>query len=75
MRVLWLCNLVLNDFCCEFGIRKKPFGGWMESLFHLLEKEKDMEFGFCFPIYDMERMKDSAWNGYKYYCWLIIKNI
>ena len=67
MRVLWLCNVVLNDFCNEFGIRKKPFGGWMESLFHLLGKENDLELGFCFPICDIARMKNSIWNGYKYY--------
>lgn len=67
MRVLWVCNIVLNDFTEEFHIKKKPTGGWMDALLGGLEMEDGIEIGLCFPIYDEERMKDASLHGHKFY--------
>lgn len=67
MRVLWICNIVVNDFTEEFGIQKRPFSGWLESLLHEMEGDAKIEVGFCFPIYDEERMRDGTCCGHHYY--------
>ena len=67
MRVLWICNTILNEFTEEFHLRKKPFEGWIEGLWNELKTDKYLEIGMCFPIIDEWRMKNSVYNGYKYY--------
>ena len=67
MRVLWLCNVVLNDFAEEFKIRRKPFGGWMEGLLHCLRDIPELEIGVCFPVYDEDRMRNGVHLGHRYY--------
>lgn len=67
IKVLWIVNVVLNTFTNEFNIPKKPFGGWIESLFFELKKDKNLEIGLCFPIIDEWRMKNSAYDGNRYY--------
>lgn len=68
MRVLWICNIVLNDFTEEFHIKKSPTGSWMDALLDELEKEEGLEIGLCFPIYDEERMKPASFlHGHKFY--------
>ena len=68
--ILWLCNIVLPDFCEEFGIKKRSSGGWMTGMLHELEKRDELEITLCFPIYDKERLKDGQWNGHGYYTFL-----
>ena len=67
MKILWICNVVLNDFAEEYQIRKKPFGGWMEGMLHELEKREEIIVGLCFPIIDKERMKSGVHGGHPYY--------
>lgn len=67
MRVLWLCNLILPDFAEEFGVKKNPYGGWMTGMLHALDGEKSYEIGLCFPIKDIERMRDGVINGISVY--------
>lgn len=68
--ILWLCNIVLPDFCEEFGIRKRGSGGWMTGMLHELEKRDDLQITLCFPIYDKERLREGQLNGHKYYTFL-----
>ena len=67
MRVLWICNVVINDFVGEFGIKKCHTVGWLESMLHRLEKEQDLTIGVCCPIIDEERMKNGVLGGHPYY--------
>ena len=67
MRVLWICNIVLNDFTKEYDIRERPLGGWIEGMFHRLVEEEDLTFGFCFPIIDECRIKSGAMDKFYYY--------
>ena len=66
MKVLWLCNIVLNDFAEVYNIKKKPFGGWMEGMLHAFDKG-EVEFALCFPINDENRMRNGFFHGCKYY--------
>ena len=67
MRVLWLCNVVLPEFCDEFRIRKTVFGGWMDGLFAELHKRDACEVALAFPIRDAERRHDGVHDGVRYY--------
>lgn len=67
MKVLWLCNMVLNDFAEVYGIKKKPFGGWMDGLLRALEPDDDMDIVLCFPIFDENRMKTGIHNGHRFF--------
>lgn len=70
IKTLWLCNLVLPDFCQEFAIKKQNTGGWMTGMLHALESESDIEVSLCFPIYDWNRLKSGECRGHKYYTFL-----
>lgn len=67
MKVLWICDLVMPEFCKEFNIKKTVNGGWMSGALYQLKKYSELEVGFCFPIIDPDRMKDGTADGYKYY--------
>ncbi len=69
-KILWLCNIVLPDFCSEFAIKKCSSGGWMTGMLHAMEREDSLEIALCFPIYDKERLKDGYCNGHDYYTFL-----
>lgn len=67
MRVLWICNVVLSEFCDEFQIRKAVFGGWMDGLFVELRKRDACEVALAFPIRDAARRHDGIHDGVRYY--------
>lgn len=67
MKILWLCNVVLSEFCEEFGLNKTVVGGWMSGMFTQLKESTDLDIAFCFPIIDKKRLKNGIFNGYRYY--------
>lgn len=67
MRILWLCNIVLPEFCNEFNIKHTNLGGWMSGMLCAIKMFSDIEIGLCFPIQDENRMKNSIYEGNKYY--------
>lgn len=67
MNILWLCNIVLPDFCEEFKIKKSYLGGWMTAMLHQLKKKNEIEINVCFPICDKNRLKTGECNGCKYF--------
>ena len=67
MKVLWLCNVVLTEFCEEFGLPPNPFGGWMSGMLKMLDRVEDIDIAFAFPIIDQWRMKDGVKNGHPYF--------
>lgn len=67
MKVLWLCNIVLPDFCEEFGLKKNVFGGWLTGMLAELEKVNGIEIGLVFPIIDPKRLKNGFHNKQRYY--------
>lgn len=67
MKILWLCNIVLPDFCDEFGFKKNVFGGWLSGMLTELQKSSDIEIGFVFPIIDKKYLKNGILNNCKYY--------
>jgi len=70
IKVLWLCNIVLPDFCQEFSIKRVNTGGWMTGMLHMLETKKEVDISLCFPIYDINRLHDGVYNGHRYYTFL-----
>lgn len=66
-RILWLCNIVLPDFCEEFGIKQGRSGGWMTGMLNTVKKNRNYEFALCFPIIDEFRLKSGQANGCQYY--------
>lgn len=67
MRILWLCTQILPTFVEEFGIRRRPFAGWMETLLYAIKEIPNIECGLCFPIIDEGRMKSGECNKCHYY--------
>lgn len=67
INVLWLCNIVLPDFCEEFMIKKQNTGGWMTGMLHSLEEENEVDVSLCFPIYNPNRLKSGICKGHRYY--------
>lgn len=67
MRVLWICNLVLPDFCGEFDIKRTVYGGWMTGLLNALKNWPDVEVALAFPIIDKVRRHDGTCQGHRYY--------
>lgn len=58
MRILWLCNIVLPEFCGFYGIKRYNAGGWLSGMWEELKGRTDLELAVCTPIRDRERMKD-----------------
>lgn len=67
MNVLWVCDVVLPEFCDIFGIKKTVIGGWMSGALTELEQYPDINIGLCCPIIDEKRMKDGVFKGYSFY--------
>ena len=67
MRVLWLCNVVLPEFCDAFQIRRTVFGGWMDGLLAKLCERDDCKVALAFPIRDAARRHDGIHDGIRYY--------
>ncbi|MDR2580212.1 MAG: glycosyltransferase family 4 protein [Fibromonadaceae bacterium] len=68
MKTLWVCYFVLPDFCEEFGLKRKYYGGWISGILNQLKMNyKELEIGLCFPIMDKSKMKDGELNSCKYY--------
>ena len=67
MKILWVCNVVLPEFCNEFSIRAHPSGGWMSGFLNIISNIDEFEIGFCFPIIDSWRHKDGILGKFKYY--------
>lgn len=67
MRVLWLCNIVLSDFCEAFQIKKTVVGGWMEGLYRELRSLDVCELAVACGIRDADRRHDGVLGGIRYY--------
>ena len=67
MRVLWLCNIVLPEFCEEFRIRRTVFGGWMEGLYRELRSAGACELAVACGIRDAARRHDGVRDGVRFY--------
>lgn len=67
MKVLWLCNMVLPDFCNQFGFKKNVFGGWLSGMLMELGKINNIDIGLIFPIIDKKYLKNGTLNKCKYY--------
>lgn len=67
MKILWLCNVVLPDFCDEFSIKHTNVGGWMTGMLRQLENIPDIDIGLCFPIIDKHRIKKGVFQEHQYY--------
>ena len=67
MRVLWLGNIVLSDFCEEFRIKKTMFGGWMEGLYREIRSSGACELAVACGIRDAARRHDGVHDGIRYY--------
>ena len=67
MRVLWLCNIVLPDFCEAFQIKKTIGGGWMEGLYRELQSSDACELAVACGIRDAARRHDGVHEGVRYY--------
>ncbi|SHI70093.1 glycosyltransferase family 4 protein [Pseudobutyrivibrio xylanivorans] len=60
MRVLWICNIVVPEYSHVFNIKKNNVAGWISGqLKALLDSDLRVEIGLVFPIYDVERRKDT----------------
>ena len=73
MKILWLCNIVLADFCEEFGFKKNMAGGWMTGMLHELKNK--VEIGLCFPIINPLCVKDGILEQHKYYSFQHIQSL
>lgn len=67
MRILWVCNNVLPDFCQEFELKWNFGAGWVTGLLHAFQYCSEYEIGLCFPIIDEYRMRSATFQGHKYY--------
>lgn len=67
MRVLWVCNVVLPEFCEEFQIRRTVVGGWMEGMLAALRARDACEVALAFPIRDEARRHDGVHDDIRYY--------
>lgn len=67
MKILWILDDVLPDYCKEFGIREFDKMGWIVGLLHYLEKYSDYDISFCFPLKDAYRIHNGYKNGHSYY--------
>jgi glycosyltransferase involved in cell wall biosynthesis len=67
MKVLWLCNIVLPDYCEELGLKKTFVGGWMTGMLSQLENHDNLDIALCFPIIDSNRLKNGILNNHSYY--------
>lgn len=62
-KVLWLCNIVIPEFCEAYDIKRNVTGGWLSGMWEELKTCRDLEFGICCPIFDEDRMKDGIQDG------------
>lgn len=67
MKILWILDDVLPDYCEEFGIRKFDKMGWVIGLLNYIEKCSGYEIAFCFPLRDSFRIHNGNKNGHRYY--------
>ena len=67
MKTLWICNLILPEFCEEFGVKRTAWEGWISAMLELVQKNFAIEVACCFPIIDEGRMKKGRVNGVSYY--------
>lgn len=67
MKVLWLCNIILPEFCQEFDVSRTVTGGWLTGALKELEKRAEIEIALCFPIIDKNRLKNGEYKGHKFY--------
>lgn len=63
-KILWVTNVVLPDYCFEYGIKHTYSGGWITGLLNSLQSE---EIALCFPIRDREKVKNGKAYGHDYY--------
>ncbi len=67
MKILWLTNVVLPEFCGEYNIKKTYSGGWMTGMLSKLNSVDDIEIELCFPIIDESKVRDGKYGGIVYY--------
>lgn len=67
MKVLWLCNIMLPEFCDEFGFKRVNVGGWLTGMWDGLRARKDLQLGIACPIKDWTRMRDGIVGKIPYY--------
>lgn len=70
IKALWLCNIVLPEFSQEFNIKRSNFGGWITGMLHGLSSTREVDISLCFPIRDVNRLRDGVCNGHAYYSFL-----
>lgn len=67
MKILWIMDDVMPDYCEEFGIRKFDKQGWIVGLLNYIEKCSKHDIAFCFPLRDSFRIHNGNKNGHRYY--------
>lgn len=48
MNILWFCNAPVGEAYSLYGLKKNPFGGWLEGLSASLSAANDMELTIAF---------------------------
>lgn len=49
MRILWLCNVIIPQVCEIIGVPCNVFGGWLNQLSEIVDKNNDITLGICAP--------------------------
>lgn len=63
-RVLWICNIMLPVIAEELGLPYSNREGWLSGIFQqlLLEKDKEIQLGVCFPTEQMPEVLSDKEN-------------
>lgn len=63
IRVLWICNLIMPEFCNVYGVKPVVVEGWMSGMYKELKLHPEYDIACCFPIIDEARMKNGKKDG------------
>ena len=67
VRVLWICNLIIPEFCEAYNVKTTVLEGWMSGMYREIRRHQEYEIACCFPIIDESRMKSGNIDGMRFY--------
>ncbi len=66
MKILWICNVIIEPIANDMGVNSPISGGWIMGLFNEIIKHPQYELAICFP-YKSKDIVSGTCNNVKYY--------
>lgn len=67
IKVLWLCNMIVPQFCTMLEVAPGYGGGWVEETLEKIALSERCELAYCAPFKSEDKIVECSYKGVRFY--------